>query len=190
MPMAIIRATLQFGLIVKMVAKNGQQEDHSCGGKIEARLDDNNDKIAWKCIGCGENGEISHWRGSGWEDLLDKNTPKLIVATKKSQTRKKTRRATLVLSKRELSALRKVICETQLDHPLSIVRPINGQGFAISLTLRQLDDLYCMVGDLLDFGPSRQRKMWDDVLNTIAWAMDEITFAEVDDKQNESTNPV
>lgn len=166
MPMALIRTTLQFGSIVKMAAaENGSQTSHGCGGKIEASLDPASDKIVWKCTGCDDSGEISHWRGSGWESVPEDKMPKLVISTKKPRTSKNSPKATIVLSKSELSALCKAINDP--DELLTSVRPLEKQEVALSLTSKELDDLYRLVGDMLDFGPSRQRKMWDQLLNTI-----------------------
>jgi len=46
------------------------------------------------------------------------------------------------------------------------------------ITLDQLSELLLTVGDLLDFGPSRERKMWDETFSAIEWVMDEILIAE------------
>jgi uncharacterized metal-binding protein len=181
MPMALIQTTLQFGSIVKMAAKGTSDAPakHGCGGKIEARLEVESDKIIWQCSGCADNGEISHWRGSGWESVPDESMPKIVVVERKSKTQKKnSRQGTLVLDRREISALKKAVGDPEFDRVLSEARPIGDKKFALSLTIQELDGLYSLVGDLLDFGPSRQRKMWDQTLNNIAWSMDEMAFSE------------
>lgn len=183
MPMALIQTTLQFGSIVKMAAKgiSGTPAKHGCGGTIEAKLESESEKIIWKCTGCADNGEISHWRGSGWESVSDESMPKIVVVERKSKTqKKKSRRGTLVLDRREISALKKAISDRDFDRVLLEAQLLSDKKFALSLTIRELDDLYILVGDLLDFGPSRQRKMWDQTLNNIAWAMDELAFSEAD----------
>lgn len=181
MPMALIQTTLQFGSIVKMAAKavSGTPARHGCGGTIEAKLDDESEKIIWKCAGCADNGEISHWRGSGWESVSDESMPKIVTVERKSKPkRKRSRQGTLVLDQKEISALKKAVSDPEFDRVLLEARPLSDKKFALSLTIRELDDLYILVGDLLDFGPSRQRKMWDQTLNNIAWAMDEMAFSE------------
>lgn len=177
MPRALIQTTLQFGSIVRTAAQgaaNGTEPKHGCGGKIDVKVDDGNDKIIWRCTSCDDNGEISHWRGSGWENIPEEVMPKLVVVTKKNRTPKKSRRGTLVLNKRELSALKKVINDPNFDRVFATARPLGDQVYALNLTSRELDDLHRLVGDLLDFGPSRQRKMWDETLDAIAWAMDDL----------------
>lgn len=184
MPMALIQTTLHFGSIVKKAtAADGLEVSHSCGGKIESTLDAENEKIVWHCNGCADKGEISHWRGSGWDNIPTENMPKLIVKSTKPRTPKKEKSFPLVLNKKELSALIKALGDSKFGKFFSQARPLGAKEFAIDLTLKQLDSLYSIVGDLLDFGPSRQRKMWDETLNAIAWAMDEITMAEAFKKE-------
>ena len=185
-PMAIIKTTLQFGSIVKMVAQHAAtaiETVHGCGGKIQAALNGESDKIIWRCTNCEDSGEISSWRGSGWDIVSDKAMPRLVVGPKKKRTPKKSRRGTLVLNRKEFNALKKVISDGEFALVFAAAQKVGEQEFALSLTKRQLDSLYNLVGDLLDFGPSHQRKMWNETYDTIAWAMDEITFAEVEERQ-------
>ncbi|MCC7406214.1 MAG: hypothetical protein IT288_17610 [Bdellovibrionales bacterium] len=181
MPMRLIQTTLQFGSIVRMAVRGTEGEapfKHTCGGHLESRLEDGSDKIIWKCSGCVDNGEISHWRGSGWDSIPEEKMPKIVLVSKKPQARvskkRKARRATLVLGKSELLALKKVAGDSSLQELLSEARPLGQREFAIELTMQELDDLYSLVGDLLDYGPSRQRKMCDQTLDAIAWAMDQV----------------
>lgn len=175
--MAIIRTTLQFGSIVKTVAQNaaaGAETTHGCGGKIEASLNESSDKIVWQCTNCDDNGEISHWRGSGWDVVSDKAMPRLVVAPVKHKTPKKSSRGTLILSKKELTAFKKLINEGEFALIFAAAQKVGEQEFAISLTKSQVNELYNLVGDLLDYGPSRQRKMWSETYDAIGWLMDEI----------------
>ncbi|NJL25865.1 MAG: hypothetical protein HC902_12305 [Calothrix sp. SM1_5_4] len=102
----------------------------------------------------------------------------MVVEQKTKPKKKRSRHGTLVLDQKEISALKNAISDREFDQVLSEARPLGDKKFALSLTIQELDDLYILVGDLLDFGPSRQRKMWDQTLNDIAWAMDEIAFSE------------
>ena len=183
MPMALIQTTLQFGSIVKMAATGASDAPakHGCGAEIEARLEGEADKIIWKCSACADAGEITHWRGSGWESVPDERMPKIVVIERKNKPpKKKSRRETLVLDRREISLLKKAVSDPDFDRLLLKARLLSDKKFALSLTIQELDDLYNLVGDLLDFGPSRQRKMWDQTLNNIAWVMDEIAFSEAE----------
>jgi len=185
MPMALIKTTLEFGAIVKMGSQgpSAKQAKHSCGGEIEAKLDSGSDKILWRCKSCGDDGEINQWRSSGWDTVPEEDTPKLVVVPKKARARKKARSGTLVLEKKEFTALKNAVADPEFDELFSRARLLKGKAVAVDLTIEQLDGLYCIVGDLLDYGPSRQRKMWDETLNAIAWTMDEIAFAEAAGRQ-------
>jgi hypothetical protein len=189
MPMSLIQTTLQFGSIVKLASQGPSEKPvkHGCGGAIEAKVESGSDKIVWQCAGCADNGEISHWRGSGWDNVPEERMPEIVMVTRKPRTikgkNKRERRGTLVLSKRALTALKKAVNDPEFDQVLSGARVLGGQEYALDLTIQELDDLYCLVGDLLDFGPSRQRKMWDETLDDIACAMDEISFAEADESR-------
>ncbi len=184
-PMVLIQTTLHFGSIVKKAIAGGTPEViHSCGGKVEAALDVAKGKIVWNCSGCADSGEISHWRDSGWDTIPLEKMPKLITKSRKPRAPKEERSFPLVLKKKELLALMKNIGNSKYGELLFQARPLEDKEFAINLTLKQLDGLYSIVGDLLDFGPSRQRKMWDEILNAIGWAMDEIAMAEACEKKS------
>lgn len=191
MPMALIQTTLHFGSIVQMTAGLDAQDasavNHACGGRLDAKLDIECDKIIWQCSNCADNGEISHWRESGWEKLTRDDMPRVVVVERKKKKPRKPKReklGTLVLSKREFTGLKKVLDDTEIMDALEGAHT-DGKDFAVRMTINQLDALSAIVGDLLDFGPSRQRKMWDELWSAIGWVMDEISFAEIENKDRD-----
>jgi hypothetical protein len=186
MPMSLIQTTLQFGSIVKLAVDglSAKRAKHGCGGTIEAKVESLNEKIVWKCAGCADNGEISHWRGSGWDIVPEERMPEIVVVPRKAcatKKKKKARRGTIVLSKRVLTNLKSALSDAEFDQLQAEARALSGQKFALDLTEKELKNLYGLVSDLLDFGPSRQRKMWDETLNAIGWALDDMAFADLED---------
>ena len=39
-----------------------------CVGLIAASMDSPESPIQWECVACGDLGEISHWRGTTWDE--------------------------------------------------------------------------------------------------------------------------
>jgi hypothetical protein len=44
-----------------------------CPGIIETDFEPETDRIVWWCPECGENGYISHWKGTLWDRTTDRN---------------------------------------------------------------------------------------------------------------------
>jgi predicted RNA-binding Zn-ribbon protein involved in translation (DUF1610 family) len=178
MPMSLIQTTIHFGSIVKMAAGQGPQARHSCGGQIAAKLEADSGKVVWQCPDCGDNGEISHWRGSGWDDVPAEKMPEVVVVERKKRKPKAVATASLIIRKRALTALKKLIDESEFNSLFEEARDLGEGDVELMITLDQLSELLLTVGDLLDFGPSRERKMWDETFSEIEWVMDEILIAE------------
>lgn len=86
--------------------------------------------------------------------------------------------ASLIIRKRALTALKKLIDESEFNSLFEEARDLGEGDVELMITLDQLSELLLTVGDLLDFGPSRERKMWDETFSAIEWVMDEILIAE------------
>lgn len=46
----------------------GKLNKKRCTGKIDACIDPKNFLIVWYCLRCGDNGIISHWQNTLWDE--------------------------------------------------------------------------------------------------------------------------
>lgn len=113
--------------------------NQACAERLDPKLDIQCDKIVWQCSNCADNGEISHWRERGWVKLARDDMPRVVVVERKKKKPRKTNRekfGTLLLSKGEFTALKKVIDDTEIMDALEGAHT-DSNDFAIKMTISQ-----------------------------------------------------
>lgn len=124
-----------------------------CGGLMLARLRPDG-RIEWRCDLCSDNGLISNWQGSIPDESSKLGYP-------------------LILGQQHWDALCGLARGLSSESKLAAVRPDNDGDFSVTLTLDELDDLWCTASMAADATRgSTKLRMLEELQDAIGVAMD------------------
>jgi hypothetical protein len=124
-----------------------------CGGIILARLCPD-DRIEWRCPVCNDNGLISNWHHS-----IDDESGKLGYP--------------LVLGRELWQKLRALARGSNLEAELAAIQADNNGDYSVTLTLDQLDELWCAASAVADATrDSKKLRVIEELQDALGVAMD------------------